>query len=343
MAKAKIIPFFLPMQGCTKQCIYCDQRAISGQQLPPSAEEIMAALDKLTADDPAELAYYGGSFTCLPLSVQDEYLRLAAPALADGRLSGLRVSTRPDAVDGAVCERLRAQGATTVELGVQSFDAGVLAASGRDYSPERAELASQAVLEAGLVLGLQLMTGLPEDTPEKSLLSAKRAVACGASLLRIYPTLVLRHTPLAALYEAGSYEPQTVEEAVACCVPMLKTAIAAGVTVQRLGVNPSPSVEQALLAGPYHPAFGALVREGLKKEQLQWLLLDLASDEAAILNYPPADASIIFGHKRSTMLWLGQNWPGLALLADPDLPPGSLRLLWDEKTKTCSEAEFCRL
>lgn len=324
MAKTSILPFFLPMQGCSGRCIYCDQRAISGQSAPPQPAEITAALEQLDPGHPAELAYYGGSFTCLPRETQRRYLDLAALALADGRLCGVRISTRPDAVDDDICRWLAEKGVVTVELGVQSFDDRVLAAAGREYDGAQAREAAAAVRRAGLTLGIQLMTGLPHDTPELDLESMRQALACGPQLLRIYPTLVLKNTELERLYREGLYRPQSLDEAVACCVPLLKAAQKAGVTMQRMGVNPSPSLEAALVAGPYHPAFGALVREALKKEQLQELLQDAGCDEALILRFPPADTPLIFGHQRSTMLWLSRNWPRIALLPDPTLPAGAV-------------------
>jgi len=342
MAKQRILPFFLPMQGCPGRCVYCDQQAISGQAQPPSPEQISAALAALSPDSAMELAYYGGSFTCLPRETQQMYLDLAQQALREGRLSGLRVSTRPDAVDEEQCAWLKQQGVTTVELGVQSFDDRVLAAAGRDYTGDRARQGAAAVKGAGLALGLQLMTGLPLDTPALSLWSMEQAIACGPGLLRVYPTLVLKNTELASRYQQGDYRPQTLAEAVACCLPMLKAALAAEIPMQRLGVNPSPSLEAALLAGPYHPAFGGLVWEALKKEQLQNLLQDLGAKEAALLRFPAAELPLVFGHQRQTMLWLAASWPQLALLPDKSLPAGRLLLERGEKTRISDQREFCR-
>ena len=48
---------------------------------------------------PAEAAFYGGSFTATPVSLQEELLSAVRPYLRDGRISSIRVSTRPDAVD----------------------------------------------------------------------------------------------------------------------------------------------------------------------------------------------------------------------------------------------------
>lgn len=342
MPKQRILPFFLPMQGCDGQCVYCDQQAISGKNQPPALAEIRAALAKLEPGSGTELAYYGGSFTCLPKDTQHSYLTLAQAALADGRLSGLRISTRPDGVDAEVCAWLKQQSVSCVELGVQSFDDQVLAAVGRGYTAQQARAGAIAVSQAGLVLGLQLMTGLPLDTPALSLYSMQEAIACGPGLLRIYPTLVLKNTQLARLYQAGAYQPQTLGTAIDCCLAMAKAAIAADIPIQRLGLNPSPSLEAALLAGPYHPAFGGLVWEALKKEQLQELLHGLAPEAPALLVFPKSELPLVFGQKRQTMLWLSQNWPNLALMPDQGLPAGELLLQQGENKSQSSLRAFCR-
>ncbi len=341
MPKQRILPFFLPMQGCDRQCVYCDQQAISGETQPPQRTEIQAALAQLEPGSGVELAYYGGSFTCLPRDTQLGYFALAQGALAEGRLAGLRISTRPDAVPPETCAWLKQQGVSCVELGVQSFDDQVLTAAGRGYTAQQAREGAAAVTQAGLILGLQLMTGLPLDTPALSLASMGEAIACGPSLLRVYPTLVLKNTPLARMYQAGTYQPQTLEVAIACCVAMVKLAVAADIPIQRLGLNPSPSLEAALLAGPYHPAFGGLVWEALKKEQLQELLHDLEPEAPGLLTFPKSELPLVFGQKRQTMLWLSRNWPNLALLPDQDLPLGELLLQQGESRRQSSLRDFC--
>ena len=237
------------------------QRTISGKVSAPTAEEVRRALDEFAPDKEAELAYYGGSFTCLPKAQQEAWLALAAPYIERGVIGGVRVSTRPDAVDDEVCSFLRERGVTTVELGVQSFSDEVLEQSGRSCRREASVAACGAVQRAGLRLGVQLMTGLPGDSPKTARDSMEQALSLGAKLLRVYPTLVLEGTELARRYAEGSYRPQTLEEAVSLCADLLEMAEEVGAVIQRLGLNPGLELERSLIAGPYHPAFGGLVRE----------------------------------------------------------------------------------
>jgi histone acetyltransferase (RNA polymerase elongator complex component) len=279
----------------------------------------------------------------LPQNMQEAYLKAAQPAQAKGLIDSIRISTRPDAVESATLARLAAYGVTIVELGIQSFDAQVLQSAGRDYSPDIAQQACLAVRQAGLKLGIQLMTGLPSDTVQKSLDSMAQSCECGADFFRIYPTLVLQNTPLARLYAAGSYKPQELAEAVELAAAMLAIAWRHGIAVIRLGLNPSLSLEQALVAGPYHAAFGQLVKGALKLQQAL-LLLEKAQGKAVLLTYPARERSLLFGQKNAQWRKLQERYPGISAREADDLPPGALRVqLNSGQSITLTQADFLNL
>ena len=339
--RQKILPFFLPMSGCRYRCVYCDQYVISGETEAPSPERVRAELEKFSGGEGAELAYYGGSFTCLPRKTQAAYLQAARPALVAGRISGIRISTRPDAVDAETCEFLREQGVSTVELGVQSFSDEVLRKSGRAYGSKQAKAACLRLRAHGFRLGIQLMTGLPGDRDSLARDSMRNSLELGPELLRIYPTLVLENTELARLYRAGLYQPQSLTAAVALCADLLAMATAAHCPVQRIGLNPSPELEKALLDGPYHPALGGLVREALRLEQIRRLLRGYDPATPAVLRFPQRELPLVFGQKRAGLLALGREYPLLALEPDAELPAGLL--IWEQgsKARELPEEEYC--
>ncbi|MDO4581978.1 MAG: radical SAM protein [Bacillota bacterium] len=337
----KILPFFLPMSGCPFQCIYCDQVAISGESGKPTPQQVAAQAAAFDGGTDAELAFYGGTFTALPVSEQDAYLQAAGAALSEGRIGGIRISTRPDCIDEPALTRLREQGVRTVELGIQSFDDEVLRRSGRGYTAQTAIEACRAVKDMGLRLGVQMMTGLPGDDRDKALATARRTVALDADMARIYPLLVLRDTPLARLWERGGYQPQTTDDAAELCAELLAVFTAAELPVIRIGLNAGADVEQALLAGPYHPAFGAIVKTALKRRQIEYLLDGAGREQAAIIGFPREDTPLVFGQDRRNMLYLGRAYPYLALMPLPDLAPGEISLTADEKTVKLGLKEFC--
>ena len=69
-----------------------------------------------------EAAFYGGSFTALPVKVMEELLKPAKQALDEGRIRSIRLSTRPDCITPEILRLLKRYGGKTVELGVQSLD-----------------------------------------------------------------------------------------------------------------------------------------------------------------------------------------------------------------------------
>lgn len=298
-----IIPIFIPHLGCPNQCVFCNQRRISGQIEPQTAETvraaIVAALEKIPVGAGAELAFYGGSFTAIPPAEQETLLGAAEPFLRIGALCGLRLSTRPDCIDGETLTRLRRFGVETVELGVQSMCDDVLRQSGRGHTAADAVRAAQMLRTAGFSLILQMMTGLPGDTPERSLKTAEAFCALRPDGVRIYPTVVIRDTPLYDMWREGTYVEHTVEAAVTLCARLLDVFDTAGVPVIRLGLNPTDALSGGdAAAGAYHPAFGELVRSRRYLEKAKHLLRGAAPGEAVCLGVAPGQVSAMVGQRR---------------------------------------------
>jgi histone acetyltransferase (RNA polymerase elongator complex component) len=275
--KALIVPFFISHQGCPHKCVFCDQEKISGcGGYLPTADEL---LDKIVAyrasgrHKSVEVAFYGGTFTSLPRSVQEGLLLPLQPLIAGGQISTIRVSTRPDAIDPEITDFLLRMGVGTVELGVQSMDDDVLTLAGRGHIAAQTEMSCHILKRAEMIVGMQLMPGLPGDTPEKALASLDRILALGPDFLRIYPTLVIAGTRLASLHRTGRYTPLPLAGAIRLCKIMLHRALAVGVKVIRIGLQSTSELESSgtILAGPYHPAFRQLVESALCYDLLYML------------------------------------------------------------------------
>ncbi|MGC2424578.1 MAG: radical SAM protein [Nitrospirota bacterium] len=267
--KEFIVPVFIPHMGCPHLCVFCNQKNISGASHAPSPEEVLNYLDgSLSLDMPeAVIAFYGGTFTAIPGPEQEKYLSIAERFIAEKRASGIRLSTRPDGMDERTARFLKEHGVRTVELGVQSLDGGVLKKSGRGHTAADAILAARTVKDAGLELGIQLMAGLPGDDREKFLHTVSETVKLAPDFVRIYPALVVEGSELADMWRRGEYSPLALDEAVELCAEALEIFGAAEIRVIRLGLQPGEELEKSLLAGPYHPSFGHLVKSriALKK------------------------------------------------------------------------------
>lgn len=264
--KHRTIPIFVPEVSCPNQCIYCNQRVISGQQHMPTDEEITATIERYSSTFEAgthvELAFFGGNFTGISMSEQQRLFDLVWPYCQRIGVQGIRLSTRPDYISDDKVDFLKANGVTTVELGVQSLDDEVLARVRRGYTAETVERAAAIIQKRGIEVGMQMMVGLPGDTAEKALNTARRIVELGATNTRIYPTLVVAHTVLARMYEQGLYRPLSLQEAVSLVKDILYLFETKGVTVLRVGLHPTEGFISGTdyLAGPFHVAFKELVQ-----------------------------------------------------------------------------------
>lgn len=320
VAKRHILPFFIPHLGCPNQCIFCDQRRISGQKKAPQPADLLAALQAIPPGQQPELAFYGGSFTAIDESVQQAFLSVAAKARQHGQISGIRVSTRPDAIDEDILARLRQYGVGTVELGVQSMTDEVLTKAKRGHTAEDALRALKLLKEWGFIGGVQLMPGLPGETAESALAGAARILRLRPDMLRIYPTVVVAGTDLAVAYLAGEYKPLTLAAAVDISLKIKLLAEHWGVTVIRTGLQPAEELANEVLAGPYHPAFGAHVLAALWRAKLQMALTELPDARECFVN--KRDISAVVGDKRCNMAFYP---PGLRIRG-AELAAGALCL-----------------
>ena len=263
----RIIPVFLPFLGCPGHCVYCAQDRQTGEGASKGVRAILekacAATTEMSPCRPGEgreLAFYGGTFTALPPSDRSSCLDFLGRLRREGRITRARCSTRPDALAPDVLEELCRSGVDLVELGIQSFDDHALALSRRGYSGKEAEEGCKKVLEAGLSLGVQLLPGMPGSSPDVFLDDVKKALSISPSCLRFYPCLVPEGTVLARWYRECRYAPWTIEETVRTLGEALRLAWQADVSVIRLSVAPEPAFDAALIAGPRHPALGALIQ-----------------------------------------------------------------------------------
>lgn len=317
------IPVFLPHAACPFRCVFCDQHLITAQKNVPSPQEVNGILRETLSTIPegaeVEAAFFGGSFTALDAAVQESYLAVVQPWLASGRIQSIRVSTRPDCIDEETLQRLARYHVKVIELGVQSFDAEVLRASGRGYTPETAEAACRSIREAGFLLGVQLMPGLPQDTLEKCMASARKTVELRADMVRIYPTVVLKGTALARMMADGRYEALSVERAVEIAKEMRLLFDRAQIPVIRLGLYAGEDLQNAenICGGAFHPALGELVEQKIFLEQTEMLLEEYRRTEPAaaplVFYVNRRDLSKFMGQKRKNRQMLQKKCGGCAM------------------------------
>jgi histone acetyltransferase (RNA polymerase elongator complex component) len=264
--KPFIIPIFLPHAGCPHRCVFCDQSSITGvpSKRPPKdiRDQIEAFLKFKTARrNRVQIAFFGGNFLGMPADKIKRLLADAAEYVTTGRVNSIRFSTRPDTIDPQRLDWIKDFPVKTIELGVQSMDERVLSTTRRGHGARETEKAIQRLKKLNYEIGVQLMVGLPGDTPERSIASALQVARLKTDFIRIYPTVVLADSPLAAWYRKGNYVPLSLEEAVRQVKNLYLLFKKKNIAVIRMGLQASEDLESGstVLAGPYHPAFGHLV------------------------------------------------------------------------------------
>jgi len=334
-----VIPLFIAHQGCPHRCVFCNQESITGRteaaSRPVRAAEVAETIDDWLARSggrpgrSVQVAFYGGSFTCLERGYQEELLAAVRPYLDDGRVQAIRLSTRPDAIDSETVSFLNEHGVGVVELGVQAMDDRILEKSGRGHTVADVKSAILALQAGQMRVGGQLMIGLPGETTITALAGARALAALEPDFVRIYPTLVIRGSVLAHRYEAGEYKPYSLLQAVALAARLKQIFDQHQIPVVRMGLQPSSSLEKDLVAGPYHPAFGELVLARIFFNRVRSLLADSPVGAARTLSIASADLSIFRGQQsrsvnRLAALGLSE---GMELHLDPDQSRHTVRLI----------------
>lgn len=310
--KHAVIPIFIPHKGCPFDCIYCNQKTISGQKDDVTSEQIKQIIEGhlLSIDNAAdiEIGFYGGSFTGIDKNQQIEYLKIANEYIYNGRIGGIRLSTRPDYISKEILEYLVQYNVKIVELGVQSFDEDVLAKSCRGHSSEDVYKACKLIKESGINLGIQTMIGLPGDNVEKDLYTAAETIKLSPALVRIYPTLVIRNTYLEKMYLNNKYNPLSIDDAVDLCAQILDMYRKNGINVIRIGLQPTDTIQEGMdvVAGPFHPAFRQLVEARLALQLMdEYIKKNNLADSKAIEIYTGNNnISNVVGQKKSNIKYL---------------------------------------
>jgi len=320
------IPVFIPELACPFQCVYCDQRKITGQKhLLEDGEILQNIEDHLQSfkseNREVQLAFFGGTFTGLDIAEQEHYLKLIQPFIQSQDIQGIRISTRPDYINLQNLKLLKDYGVTHIELGAQSLVEEVLQASYRGHSVEDVKRASELILKEGFILGLQMMIGLPEDSPERSLQTAQRIVEFGADETRIYPTIVIRGTNLAKLWEQGKYKALDTNLAIEQSAKLYQFFENNNVNVLRVGLYPSDELSEQgeAVAGPKMPHFKEKVLARIWKNSLEEGIDFSKKEKKLEIAVSPKEFNFAVGFAAGNRKYLEQFFKKVKFIMNPKL------------------------
>lgn len=308
------IPIFVPHKGCPHECVFCNQKTITGvknhldkNQIIEIVETNLSSIDR--ENTYIEIAFFGGSFTAIPLTQQIDYLEIANKYIKDGRIDGIRISTRPDYIDEKNLTILKKYGVTTIELGVQSLDKNVLIKSKRGHTIGDVICASNLIKYYKFRLGLQMMIGLPGDNYNLSYKTAQAIVRLKPDCVRIYPTLVFKNTELCEMFMNKKYKALNLEDAIEYTSDLLQLFYSHNINVIRVGIQPTDELLTGsdIVGGPFHPAFKYLVESRMFRNALEENLNKVNDEVTIIVNRK--DRANLVGHKSENVKYFTSAFP----------------------------------
>lgn len=309
MKKHAIIPIFISHRGCPHNCIFCNQKKITsrdGDVTPDDAKKIIDEwLTTLDDVETVEVSFFGGSFTAIPMEDQTAFMKVAKEYKDKGLIDKIHMSTRPDFITPEILDNLKKYGADVIELGVQSFDEEVLKLSERGHNTDCVYEASKLIKDYGFTLGIQLMVGLPGDSLEKCIYSANETVKVKPDIARIYPTVVIKGTPLYDLYKQGRYIPLTEIEAVKRSKAIYEILDDNGINIIRVGLKSSEIMADEL---SFHPAFRQLVEGDIAKERIERQIMGIDGN-ILVIKSNSHSFNNIFGHNGRNREYFSDKYP----------------------------------
>ena len=312
MKKQYIIPIFVPHLGCPNDCVFCNQKSISGQTKQVTKEDVKNIIEEhlkyIKKDSKVEVAFFGGSFTGIEEEKQEELLSTAYEYIKQKKVDSIRISTRPDYIDKKILKRLKKYKVKTIELGVQSANDYILKKAGRGHTFEDVVKASKLIRWYGFDLGHQMMVGLPESTTVDEINTAKQLIKLKPKMVRIYPVLVIKNTKLEKDYNEGKYKPLTVTQAVEVCKELVKLFVKKHIEVIRIGLQPTDTItnpdndKSEVVAGPFHPAFRQLVESGMWYDVIVEKIKKLNTKvKEVVVTVNPADVNNVIGQRKDNI------------------------------------------
>lgn len=319
MIKHANVSIFVAHIGCPNMCSFCNQHTISGSRDVPTPEKVRQicsqALSEVKHPENTQIAFFGGSFTAIEREYMISLLKAASEFVGDGKFCGIRISTRPDAIDDEVLRILKSYGVTAIELGAQSMSDEVLFANDRGHTADDVIKSSELIKNYGFELGLQMMTGLYKSTAELDTETARKIIKLRPNTVRIYPTVILECTRLCELYKSGEYKTMEFEEMVMLCAKLLLMFRKEKISVIRCGLHASDNIDGERVGGFYHPAFKELCESAVYREIIEQSLPEGYEGKVTAFVSPSA-ISKAMGHKKSNYQYFHKKGIELSVAED---------------------------
>ena len=314
--KQYTIPIFIPHKGCPNNCVFCNQKKISGQLTDVTSEDVKDKIEEylkyyLNSKKKIEIAFFGGSFTGIPMDKQIEYLEVANGYVKKGLVDAIRISTRPDYIDGKILDVMKKYNVKTIELGVQSMDDKILALSKRGHTALDVVNASKLIRDYDIELGHQIMIGLPGSILKSEVYTIKECIKLKPQQLRIYPVYVIADSELYSMYENSEYKPLSINEAVKRCKAVIHECQKTEISIIRLGLQSTDEItaKNSQLKGPVSDNLAEYVMASLVKDKIEKEIKDRKIDDGKlIINVLKKYVSICIGPKKINKIYFENKY-----------------------------------
>ena len=312
-----IIPIFIPHRGCKNECVFCNQRRISGETRDVTEQEIRCEISKyldMYKDNTRkkQIAFFGGSFTGLEIEDQVRFLNVANEYIQKGLVQSIRISTRPDYISELILKILKQKNVEIIELGVQSMDDEVLRAAKRGHTAEQVVNASNIIKKYGFKLGHQVMVGLPQSTMEKEIYTMKKCIELNPDIVRIYPVYVLKESKLWDMYRDKEYIPLTLEDAVKRASAMYTLCVEKGINVIRIGLQTTDEInsKNVEIVGPVCDNYKERVLSYISYNNVKEKLEKLKPNKQVKLIVNSKEVNYIVGNNKSNLQRYNSEYSG---------------------------------
>lgn len=335
--KKRIIPIFVPHRGCPHDCIFCNQKKITGVSTDITSDDVRNIIEEylktIDKDASVEVAFFGGSFTAIDIDIQRNLLSVAKEYVDKNIIDDIRMSTRPDCINDEILTMLKEYKVSIIELGVQSLDDKVLIDSVRGHSDKDVFESVELIKKYGINLGLQMMIGLPSDTEEKCIYTAKKFIDLKPDCVRVYPTLVVKETGLEKLLQENKYNPFSLEESIDIVKKVLVLFYINNVNVIRVGLQATEDIAigKEVLAGPYHPAYRELVESKMYGDYIEYLIKKYNAKKNIDVLVNKKNVSRILGNKKSNVKNLKEKYGVLLKTKESEISINELAFIIDDK------------
>ncbi len=200
-------------------CIFCDEWGSAAYHLERDkslVEQIKINQEKIAR------RYHANKFLVYFQSYTNTFDRVTELeerfniALAQDKIAGIVLGTRPDCLPERILPLLNKTHQShyvTVELGLQSFFDHHLDFLQRGHDVQRGYDAIERLdKHTGVDIGIHLMFGLPNETNDEIIKTAKILNQLPINNVKLHNLHVLSNTPLETIYRQGDFQPCELDE-----------------------------------------------------------------------------------------------------------------------------------